>query len=109
MKLKKLKTIQRKTQKYPKLVVKKGIEKALSFHQGQLRSEKRIKKDYILPFTSTYNPNSLNVFSKVKEIHGNLETSKTLGKIFAEHKLVNCKRQLRHLKRLSCSSNFSTN
>ena len=49
------------------------------------------------------------MFSKVREIHGNLETSKTLGKIFARHKLIDCKGQLCHLKRLSCPSNFSTN
>ena len=38
------------------------------------------------------------MFSKVREIHGNLETSKTLGKIFARHKLIDCKGQLCHLK-----------
>ena len=48
MKLKELKTIL-KTQKYPKMVVEKGIEKALAIHQKQLRSEKLKKKDNILP------------------------------------------------------------
>ena len=51
----------------------------------------------------------LCVFPKVREIYRNLQTSKTLGKIFAKHKLIDCKRQPSNLKRLLCSSNFSTN
>ena len=42
------------------------------------------------------------------EIYGNLQTSKTLGKMFAKHKLIDCKRQSSNLKRLLCSSNIST-
>ena len=87
MKLEKLRTIL-KTQKYPKMVVEKGIEKTLAIAQEQLRSEKLKKKDDIFPFISTYNPNSPNVFPKVREIYRNLQTSKTLGKIFAKHKLL---------------------
>ena len=46
---------------------------------------------------------------KVREIYRNLQTSKTLGKIFTKHKLIDCKRQPSNLERLLCSSNFSTN
>ena len=46
---------------------------------------------------------------KPRETYGNLQTSKTLDKTFAKHKLIDCKRQPSNLKRLSCSSNFSTN
>ena len=108
MKLKELRTIL-KTQKYPKMVAEKGIEKALAIPQEQLRSEKLKKKDKILPFICTYNPNNPNMFPKVREIYRNLQTSKILGKIFAKHKLIDCKRQSSNLKRLLCSSNFSTN
>ena len=66
----------------------------------QLRSEKVKKKDDILPFISTYNPNNSNVFPKVREIYRNLQTLKTLGKIFSKHKLIDCKRQPSNLKRL---------
>ena len=106
--LKELRTVL-KTQKYPKIIVEKGIEKALAIPQEQLRSEKLKRKDNILPFISTYNPNNLIMFPKVREIYGNLQTSKTFGKIFAKHKLIDCKRQPSNLKRLLCSSNFSTN
>ena len=99
MKVKELRTIL-KTQKYPKMFVEKGIEKALAIPQEQLRSEKLKKKDDISPFISTYNPNNPNVFPKVREIHRNFQTSKSLGKIFANHKLINCKRQPSNLKRL---------
>ena len=91
MKLKELRTTL-KTQKYPKMLVEKWIEKALAIPQEQLRSEKRKKKDDILPFISTYNPNNPNGFPKVREIYGNLQNSKTLGKILAKHKLIDCKR-----------------
>ena len=80
-----------KTQKYPKIVAKKGIEIALAIPQEQL-SAKLKKKDHILPFVSTYNPNNPNVFPKVREIYGNLQTSKTLGKLFAKHESTDCKR-----------------
>ena len=69
------------------MVVEKGIEKALTIIQEQIRSEKLKKKDNILPLISTYNPNNPNVFPKVKEIYRNLLTLKTFGKIFAKHKL----------------------
>ena len=68
-----------------------------------------LKSDDILPFISTDNPNNSNVLPKVREIYGNLQTLKTLGKIFAKHKLIDCKRQLSNLKTLLCSSNFSAN
>ena len=75
MKLKELKTIF-KAQKYPNMVVEKGIEKALAIPQEQLRNEKLKKKDYILPFISIYNPNNPNVFPKVREYIEYIETSK---------------------------------
>ena len=99
MKLKVLRTIL-KTQKYLKMVVEKGIEKAVTIPQEQLRSEKLKKKVNILPFISTYNPNNPNLFPKVREIYENFQTSKTLGKIFAKYKLIDCKRQPSNLKRL---------
>ena len=90
MKLKELRTLL-KPQKISKNGCLKGIERALAIPQDEVKkwkSEKLKKKDYILPFISTHNPNNPNVLSKVRKIYGNLQTSKTLGKIFAEHKLI---------------------
>ena len=103
--IKELRTIL-KTRKYPKMVVEKGIEKAIAIPQEQLRSEKLRKKDGILPFISTHNPNNPNMFPKVREIYGNLQTSETLGKIFAKHKLIDCNRQPFNLKRLLFNQTF---
>ena len=58
------------------MVVEKGIEKALAIPLEQLRNEKLKKKDDIWPFIPTYNPNNPNVFPKVTEIYGNLQTLK---------------------------------
>ena len=88
------------------MVVEKRIEKALAILKEHLRSEKHKKKDNMLPFISTFNPNNSNVFPKVREIYGNLQTSKT---VFTKHKLIDCKRQPSNLKRFLCSSNFSIN
>ena len=63
------------------MVVEEGIEKALAIIQEQLRSEKLKSNDNILPFICIYNPNNSNVFLKVREIYGNLQTSKTLANI----------------------------
>ena len=41
-----------KSQKYPKMVVEKGIEKALTVPQDQLESEKLKNNGNILPFIS---------------------------------------------------------
>ena len=48
------------------------------------------------------------MFPKVREIYGNLQTLKTLGKIFAKHKLIACKIQPSYLKRLKFSTNRPT-
>ena len=58
-------------------------------------------KDDILPFISTYNPNNPNVFPKIREIHRNLQSSKTLGEIFTKRKSIHCIRQPSNLKRLN--------
>ena len=63
MKLKELRPIL-KTQKYPQMVVEKRIEKAFAIPQEQHRSEKLKKKDDILPFVSTYNPNNQTCFQE---------------------------------------------
>ena len=62
------------------MIVEKGIEKALAIPQEQLSSELLKNNHNILPFPSTYNLNNSNVFPKVREIYGNLQTSKALGK-----------------------------
>ena len=108
MKIKELRTIL-KIQKYQKLVVQKGIEKALAIPRQQLMSEKLKSKVDILPFISTFNPNNPTVFLKIRKMHGNRQTSKTLVKIFAKHKLLDCEREPSNLKRFLCSSNFYTN
>lgn len=63
-KLKELRTIL-KAQKYPQMVIEKGIGKAFAISQEQCRTEKLKNIDDILPFGSKYNPNSSNVFPNI--------------------------------------------
>ena len=60
-------------------------------------------------FISTFHPTNSNMFPKVREIYGNLQTSKTSGKTSAKYNLIDCKRQPSYFKSLLSSSNFSTN
>ena len=89
--------------------MKRELRKRSQFPRNNLEVKNWKNKDDILPFISTYNPNNPNVFPKVREIYRNLQTSKNLGKIFTKHNVFDCKRQPSNLKRLLCSSNFSTN
>ena len=66
MQLKELKKIL-KTQKYPKMVIERGSEKALTTPQEQRRSEKLKHNGDILPYISIYNPNNSNLFPKKKK------------------------------------------
>ena len=88
---------------YSKMVVDKEIERVLKIAQEQLRSPKLKNKDDVLPFISTCNHIHPNVFSKVSEIYENLQTSKTLSKIFAKHELINYKKQPCNLNVLKTS------
>ena len=88
---------------YSKMVVDKEIEKVLKIPQEQLKSPKLKNKDDVLPFISTCNHIHPNVFSKVSEIYENLQTSKTLSKIFAKHELINYKKQPCNLNVLQTS------
>ena len=88
------------------MVVENIIKKALLIPQGQLRSEKFKHYHDILPFISTCNPHNPKLFPNGREIYGNLQILKTLGKTFANHKLIDCNREPSNLKRLLCSSSF---
>ena len=88
---------------YSKMVVDKEIEKAPKIPQEQLKSPKLKNKDDVLLFISTCNHIHPNVFSKVSEIYENLQTSKTLSKIFAKHELINYKKQPCNLNVLKTS------
>ena len=75
------------------MFIEKRIEKAFAFPQEQLKIEKLKNNDEILPFVSTYNHNNSNLLPKLREMYGKLQISKTLGKTFTQHKLIDCQRQ----------------
>ena len=102
MKLKELKIIL-KTQKHPKMVA----EKLSQFPRSNFEVKNWKAKTTFYHFYLHHN--NPNVFLKIKETYGNLQSSKTFGKILAKRKLIDCKWQPSNLKRLLCSSNLSTN
>ena len=104
LKTQKEKTITtKKKNKKKQVFIEKRIEKAFAFPQEQLKIEKLKNNDEILPFVSTYNHNNSNLLPKLREMYGKLQISKTLGKTFTQHKLIDCQRQPSCLRRLLCS------
>ena len=73
--------------------MKRELKKPLQFPRSNLEEKNKKNNDDILPFISTYSPNNSNAFPKVKEKYGNIQTLKSLDKIFAKHTLIKCKRQ----------------
>ena len=86
-KLKELKTVLKK-QKYPLKVIEKGIEKACAIPMEVLRSEKQPKKEKIVPFILTFNPNNTNIYPVIRNTFQNLRESTELISIFKDYKLI---------------------
>ena len=51
---------------YPDLLIKQGLQKALSIPQKDLRKSKWPSNENILPFITTFNPNNPNIYSTIK-------------------------------------------
>jgi len=94
------------SQKYPKKIVQKGIEKALNIPLKELRSKKDKTNNNILPFISTYNPNNYNLFPTIKRTFDSLKTMPTTKDIFKNYRLIDSKRQAPNLEKLLCKSQF---
>ena len=95
------------TQKYPLQVINRGISKALSIPQNELRKPAESKEDNnILSFTTTYNPNNPEIFDVIKSGFTNLKNNKISG--FDNLQLIHSRRQAPNLKRILTKAAFST-
>ena len=79
------------TQRYPQDVINKGISKALSIPQNQLRKPKESRNvDKIIPYISTYNPNNPQIFDTVKSTFESLKHNEVPG--FKDLSIIQSKR-----------------
>ena len=99
-------TVHLKQLKYPETLIKHGILRAEE--KGPILSinDSKKKVDNIIPFVTTYNPNDTNVFNAINIHKHILHKSEKMNKILQKHKIINCKRQAKNLKRRLCAPKF---
>ena len=94
-------------QRYPQDVINKGISKAMSIPQNQLRKPKESRNvDKIIPYISTYNPNNSQIFDTVKSTFESLKHNEVPG--FKDLSIIQSKRQAPNLKRILTKAEFSS-
>ena len=94
-------TTTKKTNK--QMFIEKRMEEAFAFPQEQIKIEKLKNNDDMLPFVPKYNHDNSNLLPKLREMYREHQISKTLGKTFTTHKLINFQRQPSCFRRLLCS------
>ena len=82
-----------KQQKYPIALIENKIKRALQIPLNELREPKQKGAEEIIPFTSTHNPNTPNIFQIIRQTFGNFEHSKTMSSVFSGKKLIDSMRQ----------------
>ena len=76
---------------YPDSLIKQRVQKALSMPQKDLQKPKKLSNENILPFITTFNPNSPNIYSTIKSSDNCLINNSISG--FLNIKLIQSKRQ----------------
>ena len=95
-------------QKYPKLLIKASILRAKDIPLEVLRQPKTNQNEEIVPFTTTYNPNNLNVFPIITHGFDNFQYSKTMSNIFTKNELAKSMSEAPKLRMLLCRSKFES-
>lgn len=91
---------------YPEGVIKKGIEKASALDIATLRTIKENTVKDVTPFVNTHNPNSLDVFSQIREALPMLKGSQRMTAVLRNTPVINSKRQAPNLKRILTKARF---
>lgn len=96
-------------QKYPKGIIKDGIEKSLKLDRKQLLETKQNENPKrILPLITTHNPRNTNIYPTVKNLNKILVGDQKMKKIIEQSKIINSKRQPKNLKRILCKPKLQT-
>jgi hypothetical protein len=111
LKLKRLKELEISLidRNYPKSVITKGFQKALSISRQDLLSEEsKDKTDNVIPFISTHNPKNKEIFGVLKNGIDALKNDSVMNRALANTRIIKCKRQPPNLKRLLTKSTFTS-
>lgn len=96
-------------QKYPKNIIKKGIERARNVDRTQLFTRKeQSTSTQLLPFVRTYNPNNANVGRSIQESLGVLKTDEKWTQKLQNRKFINSYRNSKSLGRILTRSRFDS-
>ena len=94
-------------QKYPLEIINKGITKAISIPQTELRQPKDTENsEKVLPFVTTYNQNNPSVFSTIKTDFQALCDNEVPG--MRDFKLIQSRRQPSNLKKILTKAEFTS-
>lgn len=95
--------------KYPKGLIRQGIEKANKIPLSTLRNptcNRRNREDDIMTYVSTYNPNHCDFYKEVKFGFELLKNSPETENIYRNVSLIKAKRQPNNLKKILTRAQF---
>ena len=91
---------------YPESVIDNGIEMASKLDITELRTPKEQETEAIIPFVTTYNPKTTNIFSEIKGHLGHLNKSVAMREALTGVKFIKSNRQGPNLKKLLTRAAF---
>ena len=97
------------TRDYPEGVIDKGIQMASQIDITSLRTPKQRDQCPILPFISTFNPNSPDVFHNIYHNIHSMYGSARMRSILKETRIIKSNRQGPNLKKLLTKARFQGN
>ena len=85
-------------QKYPKRIIEKGIEKAMSINKSELRLVREKQNDLIISYVSTFNPKQPELFHAIQQNLPILYEDDLMEEIIQKYTIIKNKRQPNNLK-----------
>ena len=94
-------------QNYPKSLITKGVEKATSLSQEEVRAPKnRNSNTKTLPLVLTHNPNNPQIINRIKQNLQFVKNSEKIKPILENTKLIVSRRQPKNLKKQLTQARF---
>ena len=95
-----------KQQKYPILLRRNNIKRALLKPLNELKESKDKRTEEMIPFLFTHNPSSHNIFQIIRQTFQNFYHSKTIRNFFGYKTPIKFLRRAPNLERLIWQSKF---
>ena len=85
-------------QSYRESLIDSGIEKVMNLEKSTLRTVKDKTKDQVMPYVSTHNPKSPEIYNAIQFNLPILHEDPKISSILSNFKMINSKRQPKSLK-----------